>query len=123
MIYKYNPSRLYHRQQAYQSFCLEPHSIANSSTYLLTYTTQRLKMRFTAVFISVLAWVTFVAAQENAEPTCTEQNGGPSTAEKDAVLAAFQSRYLPDGVYRPQGTYALRVFLLSWHYAFTDTIL
>lgn len=79
-------------------------------------------MRLTAALLSVLASVTFVAAQENAEPTCTENDGGPTAAEKEAVLAAFQSKYLPDGVYRPQGTYALCVSLLSSHYTFTDTI-
>ncbi|KAH7386622.1 hypothetical protein DE146DRAFT_635439 [Phaeosphaeria sp. MPI-PUGE-AT-0046c] len=59
-------------------------------------------MRFTPVFLSVLASVTFVAAQVDAEPECDSQSGGPTTFERAAALAAFETRYLPDGVYRPQ---------------------
>ncbi|OAL03995.1 hypothetical protein IQ06DRAFT_302894 [Phaeosphaeriaceae sp. SRC1lsM3a] len=58
-------------------------------------------MRLTTTFISVLISVIAVAAQD-AEPGCIRYSGGPNASEKAAVIAAFEKKYLPDGVYRPR---------------------
>lgn len=67
-------------------------------------------MRLTTTFISVLISVIAVAAQD-AEPGCIRYSGGPNASEKAAVIAAFEKKYLPDGVYRPKRMYAHSVIL------------
>lgn len=63
-------------------------------------------MRFTATATTILALflsVTSVVAQDGDEVTCDDAGGGPNAGDVSAVIAAFESRYLPDGFYRPQG--------------------
>lgn len=61
-------------------------------------------MRFTSTLLALLLSVTSAVAQiDGDDPTCQDGDGGPNASDKAAVIAAFESRYLLDGVYRPQG--------------------